>query len=78
MPTTLREKGYRFFFFSNENQEPPHTHVQQAERYAKFWLRPVRLAKNKGFRRSEITELGRIVRARKGLLLKAWHGYLGK
>ena len=78
MPTILREKGYRFFFFSNENQEPPHSHVQRAEHYAKFWLRPVRLAKNKGFRRNEITDLGRIVRARKGLLLKAWYGHLGK
>ena len=78
MPTILREKGYRFFFFSNENQEPPHIHVQQAERYAKFWLRPVRLAKNVGFRRKEITQLGRIVSERRSLLLKAWYGHLGK
>ena len=78
MPTVLRESGYRFFFFSNEGQEPPHIHVQQAERYAKFWLRPIRLAKNVGFRRNEITQLGRIVSGKKDFLLKAWYGHLGR
>jgi len=78
MPTVLREKGYRFFFFSNESQEPPHVHVQQAERYAKFWLSPVRLAKNVGFRRNEITQLGKIVSEKKRFLLKVWYGHLGK
>lgn len=40
MPTIMRIDGYRFFFFSNEGSEPPHIHVEQAERYAKFWLNP--------------------------------------
>jgi Domain of unknown function (DUF4160) len=34
----LRIEGYRFFFYSNERGEPAHIHVDQAERYAKFWL----------------------------------------
>jgi hypothetical protein len=55
MPTVLRLRGNRFFFFSNEAQEPPHIHVAQAERYAKFWLEPVALDRNRGFRRSELT-----------------------
>jgi len=38
MPEVLRVHGYRFFFFSREGNEPPHIHVEQAERYAKFWL----------------------------------------
>jgi len=38
MPTVLRVKGYRFFFFTLEGKEPPHIHVEQAERYAKIWL----------------------------------------
>lgn len=42
MPTIFRYKGYRFFFFSNEGfpPEPPHVHVRQGERVAKFWLVP--------------------------------------
>jgi hypothetical protein len=38
MPTILRLRGYRFFFFSGEGGEPPHIHVESAENYAKFWL----------------------------------------
>ena len=40
MPTLLRLRGYRFFFFTREGSEPPHVHVEKAEDYAKFWLRP--------------------------------------
>ncbi|WP_457624281.1 DUF4160 domain-containing protein, partial [Persephonella sp.] len=29
-PSLHREKGYRFFFFSEERQEPPHIHVEKA------------------------------------------------
>jgi hypothetical protein len=42
-------KRYRFFFFSSEGQEPPHIHVEQAERYAMFWLNPVSLARSPAF-----------------------------
>ena len=27
MPTILRKNGFRFFFYSNERNEPPHVHV---------------------------------------------------
>ncbi|PYS92965.1 MAG: hypothetical protein DMF64_06810 [Acidobacteria bacterium] len=40
MPTVLRVGRFRFFFFSNESQEPPHIHVKAAENEAKFWLEP--------------------------------------
>ena len=43
MPEVLRVRGYRFFFFSLEGHEPRHIHVEQAERYAKFWLDPIEL-----------------------------------
>jgi hypothetical protein len=49
VPTILRVAGYRFFFFSNERNEPAHIHVEQAERYAKFWLAPTSVAANYGF-----------------------------
>jgi hypothetical protein len=38
-PTVLREKGYRFFFFSREESRM-HIHVAYADREAKFWLSP--------------------------------------
>ena len=38
MPEVFRYGGFRFFFFSREGTEPRHVHVEQADRYAKFWL----------------------------------------
>lgn len=43
MPTVLTVEGFRFFFYSNENDEPPHIHVEKAEGIAKIWLSPVRV-----------------------------------
>ena len=57
MPTGLRVKGYRFFFFSLEGNEPPHIHIEQAERFAKFWLEPVSFVKSRGFRSRELLEI---------------------
>ena len=38
MPTVLVILGWRFYFFSNENNEPVHIHVSKAEMEGKFWL----------------------------------------
>jgi hypothetical protein len=73
MPVVLRVRGYRFFFFSGEGEEPPHIHVEQAERYAKFWLSPVSLARSRGFRTGEISEIQRIVEQNRALFEERWH-----
>ena len=36
MPTLLRVEGFRFFFYSNERQEPPHVHVEKGDGEAKL------------------------------------------
>ena len=77
MPAVLRVRGYRFFFFSLEGREPPHIHVAQAERYAKFWLGPVTLARNKGFQSRELTELRRLVEEHRELFVERWDEYFG-
>lgn len=76
MPTVLRVAGYRFFFFSREGQEPAHIHVEQAERFAKFWLTPVALAHTHGFRSSELTELTRLVITHRALFEEKWNEHL--
>jgi len=43
MTTCLRIGPYRFFFYSGDRDEPPHTHVERDRSIAKFWLEPVRL-----------------------------------
>lgn len=73
MPVALRVKGYRFFFFSMEGHEPPHIHVEQAERFAKFWLTPVSLVKSRRFRSNELSEIQRIVEENRHTLLEKWN-----
>lgn len=75
MPALLRVRGYRFFFFSLEGREPPHIHVAHAGRYAKFWLEPVELASNRGFRRHELAEIREIVVENTEFFLEKWHEY---
>jgi hypothetical protein len=57
MPTVLRNKGYRIFFFSLDRGEPAHVHVEKGEKYAKFWLAPLRVARSRGFRDHELNEI---------------------
>jgi hypothetical protein len=76
VPTVLRIKGYRFFFFSREGQEPPHIHVEQAERYAKFWLNPISLAGSRGFRSGQLSEIYRIVEENRDLFEEKYREHL--
>jgi hypothetical protein len=54
MPTALRFGPYRFYFYSHEPNEPSHIHVDRDDFSAKFWLDPVQLARNFGFRAQEL------------------------
>jgi hypothetical protein len=78
MPTVLRFKGYRFFFFSLESREPPHVHVEQAERYAKVWLERTTIARSRGFRSSELSEVRGVVRVNRDFLLESWHEHFAR
>jgi hypothetical protein len=75
MPTVLRIGPYRFFFYSNGNSEPAHVHVRSGEKEAKFWLSPVRLTFNHGYRIRELTEIESLVVQYRNALLEAWDEY---
>ncbi len=75
MPTIFRSGPYRFFFYSGDREEPPHIHVQPDEDLAKFWLEPVRLQDNNGFRASELGAVQRLVVQRSQELIEAWQEY---
>ena len=71
-PTVFRWQGYRFFFFSRE-EDRMHVHVYSPDGQAKFWLEPeVSLARNHGLRSSEVTRLMRVVEERRDDIAKAW------
>jgi hypothetical protein len=75
MPTVLTIGPYRFHFYSNEGQEPPHIHVTSAERKAKFWLTPITQERNDGFRSGELKEIEELIRIHLDLLMEAWHEF---
>ncbi|MDB5326389.1 MAG: uncharacterized protein JWM57_1958 [Phycisphaerales bacterium] len=77
MPTVLRVGPYRFFFYSNENTEPPHIHVERDDDYAKFWLQPVQLARNVGFSAHELHELIKLTREHAALFMERWNEHFG-
>jgi len=78
MPTILRDGPYRFFFFSNDRDEPVHVHVQREKSVAKFWLEPVRLERSGAFNRNEIARIQRLVEQKKALLRRGWNEYFSK
>jgi hypothetical protein len=73
VPTVARVKGFRFFFYSLENREPSHIHVEHDDKTAKFWLTPVELASNRGFRPHELNRISRIVGRNVEIFRKAWN-----
>ena len=61
MPTVLRIGSFRFHFYSDEYNEPPHIHVANADGECKFWLNPVQLAGNKNLTPKVIRDIEKVV-----------------
>lgn len=79
MPKVLLLNGLRFFFYSNENNEPMHIHVIKGEAYGKIWLEPsIIMVYLIGFNKSEIKEINEIVIAHSEQFKKKWHEYFSK
>jgi hypothetical protein len=72
MPTVHREKGFRFFFFTREGNEPIHIHIAKAQKYAKFWLNPIALSKNYGFISKELKEIKNIITENQDIIKEKW------
>ncbi len=77
MPTIRQEGPYRLFFFSNENNEPPHVHVEEGDNLVKFWLEPVSLAKNYGFADHKLTRIQSLVQEYQTECLRKWDEHFG-
>ncbi len=75
MPTILKIRGYRFFFFSLEGNEPPHIHIEKEDSVAKFWLKPVALASSYGFRSHELRIIRELTEEHRTLFLEKWNEY---
>ena len=75
MPTILKYRSYRFYFYSHENNEPPHIHIDKDNKSAKFWLNPINLAVNYGFNQKEINEIEKILKSSQKLMLDKWREF---
>ena len=52
MPVVLRVNGYKFFFYEADVVgEPPYIHVTKEGNEAKYWLDPVKAAREGRFRK---------------------------
>lgn len=74
---SFRVDGFRFYFFSNERNEPPHVHLRKGNGKGKFWIAPVALAWARGLQPGELSRAREIVIENRGFLLEAWHGHFG-
>jgi hypothetical protein len=75
MPTVCQVGPYSFIFFSSDKGEPPHIHVRRDCQLVKFWLQPISLSKNRGFKDYELNEILQLVKTYEQQLLEAWHDY---
>lgn len=73
MPVVLRVNGYKFFFYQADlANEPPHVHITKDGNEAKFWLDPVRIAREGRFRKNDLRDIERIIQDNLEFLLNVW------
>ena len=71
-PTIFKEDGYRFFFFSRE-EERMHVHIISADGETKFWLEPdISLAKNYNHNSRQLKKIESLVKEHSDDLISAW------
>jgi len=74
MPTVFELNGYRFFFYSNENNEPIHINKSGAE--SKYWIYPkIAEVYSYGFKLRERKEIKTIIAANTDRIIEKWNEF---
>ncbi|MEG4623851.1 DUF4160 domain-containing protein [Microcoleus sp. w1-18aA5] len=55
MPAVFQVSPYSFIFFSSDRGEPAHIHVTRDRQLTKFWINPLFLDKNRGFKEHKLS-----------------------
>jgi len=77
-PSVFREKGYRFYFLSNE-EERIHIHATCENGEAKFWLEPiVSLATYHKLSPKKLREIQGIIEEHKDEIIHEWRTHFSK
>ncbi len=78
MPTVLRIGSFRFRFYSDEGNEPPHIYIETPDGECKFWLEPIRLARNKGVTPKVIRDIEKLVFEHQSFLKEKYYEIHGR
>lgn len=82
MPTVLYIFGWRFFFYSNEGNEPIHIHAEKGEMECKFWLMvdeiEIKEAFSHNLNPAAHREVKKIIYQHFDLIVEAWNTYFKK
>ncbi len=76
MPTILLVEGFRFFFYSNE-EDRMHVHIEFQGKIAKIWLDNFEIAENFGFKDFQLNRIQRIARKYEKEIKEKWISYFG-
>jgi len=75
MGEIFRDKFDRkYYFWSNEGNEPPHIHVRKGDAFAKYWLGPpLWLDRNHGFGRKQLRFIEKAIEQNIELIWEKWN-----
>jgi hypothetical protein len=78
MPTVLRWRGYRFFWYSWDGIEPPHVHIWKDGKEGKIWLLDITVAFNRGYSAPDLRMLVAKATEEQENLLEIWNEQFGE
>lgn len=55
-----------------------HIHVESGDQYAKFWLKPVALAKSIGYNGKELNILSKLIKENEETFEEKWNEYFSR
>ncbi len=81
MPTVLYVMGWRFFFYSNERNEPMHIHAKKGDSECKYWLDSeaydIRQAFAYNMQPRDVRDVRRIIFEHFDYIVEEWHRLQG-
>ena len=75
MPKLFSARGFRFFFYSNEKNEPCHVHVKGHGGEAKFWMPGCEMVFSYRLSAKDIRNILEILRENASLIEEGWNEF---
>jgi hypothetical protein len=78
VPTLLVVDGFRFWFYSNERDEPAHVHASKGSGIAKVWSRPLSIAYSHGLTPGELRRVRELSFENQASFVERWNEYFDR